>query len=516
MAKYIGALDLGTTSNRFVVFDRDGRIAGIDQMEHRQIFPRPGWVEHDPVEIWKNTQAVIRGALGKTGIRGSELAAVGITNQRETAVMWNAKTGEPLCNAVVWQCTRTDRICRRLSDEYGQDGFREKTGLPVATYFSGPKIQWILENVPGAAAAAETGAAVFGTMETWIVWWLTGGPDGGAHVTDVTNASRTLMMNLNTLQWDDEILDVLKIPKRILPRIVPSIDPDTWGHTVKEGPFRATVPVCGALGDQQAALVGQACFEVGEAKNTYGTGCFLLLNTGTEQVASKHGLLTTVGYKVGGEKPVYCLEGAVAVTGALVQWMRDNLGLIKTAPEIEDLAKTVEDNGGAYIVPAFSGLFAPYWRSDARGVIAGLTRFVHKGHLARAVLEATAYQTADIVEAMNRDSGVALTNLKVDGGMVANDLLMQFQSDILNVPVTRPKVTETTALGAAYAAGLAIGFWSGFGELRRNWAVDRVWKPQMEEEVRKQKRRFWGKAVRRTFDWIGEGEVNGKLLMANG
>ena len=504
MAKYVGALDLGTTSNRFIVFDHGGQIVGLDQMEHEQIFPKPGWVEHNPAEIWKNTRAVIRGALGKTGISGGDLAAIGITNQRETIVLWDKNTGEAYCNAVVWQCTRTDEICRRLSDQYGKEGFREKTGLPVATYFSGPKVRWILDNVPEAAAAAESGKALFGTIETFIIWWLTGGPQGGAHVTDVTNASRTLMMNINTLNWDDEILDILEIPKQILPRIVPSIDRDTWGHTQKNGPLRATVPVCGALGDQQAALVGQTCFEPGEAKNTYGTGCFLLLNTGNEPVTSKQGLLTTLGYQVSGEKPVFCLEGSVAVAGALVQWLRDNIGLIDSAPEIEELAKTVEDNGGVYIVPAFSGLFAPYWRSDARGVIAGLTRYVNKGHLARAVLEASAYQTLDIVEAMDRDSGVALTKLKVDGGMVANELLMQFQSDILNVPVIRPQVTETTALGAAYAAGLAVDFWSGFDDLKKNWAVDRVWDPQMDEASREERCRFWRKAVRRTFDWTGE------------
>ena len=502
MAKYIGALDLGTTSNRFIVFDHQGRIIGFDQMEHEQILPRPGWVEHDPMEIWRNSQAVIKGALGKTGISGGDLAAIGITNQRETAVLWDKNSGRPLYNAIVWQCTRSDDICRRLSAEHGQDRFREKTGLPIATYFSGPKVRWILDEVPEARAAAQKGSALFGTIESWIIWWLTGGPNGGAHVTDVTNASRTLMMNLNTLDWDDEILNVLAVPRRILPRIVPSSDRNTWGHTAKDGAFNSTIPVCGALGDQQAALVGQTCFDVGEAKNTYGTGCFLLLNTGNAPVTSRHGLLTTVGYQIRGEKPVYCLEGSIAIAGALVQWLRDNLGLIAAAPDVETLARTVPNNGGAYIVPAFSGLFAPYWRSDARGVIAGLTRFVNKGHLARAVLEASAYQTLEIVEAMNNDSGVDLSSLKVDGGMVANELLMQFQADILDVPVIRPAVTETTALGAAYAAGLAVGYWSDAAELRSNWAIDKTWEPQMDPAERQKGIGDWKKAVARTFNWV--------------
>lgn len=502
MGQYIGAVDLGTTSNRFIVFDHAGQIVGHDQKEHQQIFPRPGWVEHDPMEIRDNTWSVIRGALGKTGIKGSDIAAIGITNQRETAVVWDRRTGQPYYNAIVWQCTRTDAICDDLMADGGQDRFREKTGLPIATYFSGPKIKWVLDHVPEARRAAEKGEALFGTIETWIIWWLTGGPKGGAHVTDVTNASRTLMMNLATLAWDDDILGILGIPRRMLPRIVPSIDRDTWGHTLMEGPLRATVPVCGALGDQQAALVGQTCFEVGEAKNTYGTGCFLLLNTGTTPVTSRHGLLTTLAYQVSGEKPVYCLEGSIAIAGALVQWLRDNLNLIDQAPDIEPLALSVEDNGGAYIVPAFSGLFAPYWRSDARGVIVGLTRFVNKGHLARAVLEANAFQTRDIVEAMNKDSGVALASLKVDGGMVGNNLLMQFQSDILNVPVIRPRVTETTALGAAYAAGMAVDFWPGRDALRKNWSVDRTWEPNMTEAARQEACRGWKKAVTRTFDWV--------------
>ena len=502
MATYIGALDLGTTSNRFILFDEKGQIAGVDQMEHEQIFPKPGWVEHDPLEIWQNTCRVIKGAMGKVGASGKQIAGIGITNQRETAVVWDRQTGRPLCNAIVWQCTRTDEICRQLEKEGGQDRFRVKTGLPIATYFSGPKIKWILDNVPGARSAAENGRALFGTIETWIIWQLTGGAGGGAHVTDVTNASRTLLMDLETLAWDDDILTSMGIPRQMLPRIVPSIDKHTWGHTLREGPLGAAVPVCGALGDQQAAVVGQTCFEIGEAKNTYGTGCFMLLNTGTQPVPSAHGLLTTVGYQISGEKPVYCLEGSVAIAGALVQWLRDNLGLIKSAPEVETLARTVDDNGGVYIVPAFSGLFAPYWRSDARGVIAGLTRYVNKGHIARAVLEANAYQTLDIMEAMNKDSGVDLSSLKVDGGMVANELLMQFQADLLGVPVIRPSITETTALGAAYAAGLAVGVWSSLQELKQFWSKDKIWQPTMDENARQTGIRGWKKAVQRTFDWV--------------
>ena len=502
MAKFVGALDQGTTSNRFIIFDHDGQIVAVDQKEHEQIFPKPGWVEHNPSEIWQNTQDVIRGALAKSGLTGSDLAAIGITNQRETTVIWDKNTGEPFSNAVVWQCTRTDEICKELMRDHGQNRFRDKTGLPIATYFSGPKIKWILDNVAPARKAADKGKALFGTMETWIIWWLTGGPDGGSHVTDVTNASRTMLMDLQTLKWDEQILQTLDIPPQILPRIVPSSDSRTWGTTLKDGPLEAEIPVCGALGDQQAALVGQTCFNMGEAKNTYGTGCFLLLNTGTTPTVSRQGLLTTLGYQINDQAPVYCLEGSIAITGALVQWLRDNLGLISSAPEIETLAKTVEDNGGAYFVPAFSGLFAPYWRSDARGVIVGLTRYVNKGHIARAVLEASAYQTRDIVNAMNKDSGVELSKLKVDGGMVANEVLMQFQSDILNVPVIRPKVSETTALGAAYAAGLAVGFWTGLDELRRNWAEDKTWHPSMTSAIREKYYREWKKAVDRTFNWM--------------
>jgi glycerol kinase len=502
MAKYVGALDQGTTSNRFIIFDHGGNIVGLDQKEHEQIFPKPGWVEHDPAEIWQNTRDVIRGALANAGLPGSDLAAVGITNQRETTVIWDKNTGKPFYNAIVWQCTRTDEICKQLMRDQGQNRFRDKTGLPIATYFSGPKIKWILDNVAPARKAADKGEALFGTMETWIIWWLTGGPDGGSHVTDVTNASRTLLMDLQTLQWDEQILQILDIPPQMLPRIVPSSDNNTWGSSLKDGPLAAAIPVCGALGDQQAALVGQTCFDMGEAKNTYGTGCFLLLNTGTTPTVSRQGLLTTLGYQINDQAPVYCLEGSIAITGALVQWLRDNLGLISSAPEIETLAQTVEDNGGAYFVPAFSGLFAPYWRSDARGAIVGLTRYVNKGHLARAVLEASAYQTCDIVHAMNKDSGVHLSRLKVDGGMVANEVLMQFQSDILDVPVIRPKVSETTALGAAYAAGLAVGFWSGLDELRQNWAEDKTWHPAMAPADREKYYREWKKAVDRTFDWV--------------
>jgi glycerol kinase len=502
MAKYVGALDQGTTSNRFIIFDHSGRIIGVDQKEHEQIFPKPGWVEHNPLEIWQNAKDVIRGALAKTNLTGSDLVAIGITNQRETTMIWDKNTGKPYTNAIVWQCTRTDQICKELGHKQGQNRFRDKTGLPIATYFAGPKIKWILDNVAEARKAADKGEALFGTMETWIIWWLTGGPNGGAHVTDVTNASRTMLMDLNSLKWDEAILKTLGIPQQILPRIVPSSDSSTWGTTLTDGPLNAAIPVCGALGDQQAALVGQTCFDQGEAKNTYGTGCFLLLNTGHTPVPSRQGLLTTLGYQINDQRPVYCLEGSIAITGALVQWLRDNLGLISSAPEIEELAATVEDNGGAYFVPAFSGLFAPYWRSDARGVIAGLTRFVNKGHIARAVLEASAYQTCDIVAAMNKDSGVELTKLKVDGGMVGNELLMQFQSDILGVPVIRPQVSETTALGAAYAAGLAVGFWSGPEELRKNWAIDKTWQPGMDSNVRKTYYRQWKKAVDRTFDWV--------------
>jgi glycerol kinase len=497
MADYAGALDQGTTSTRFMIFDHGGQVVSIDQKEHEQIFPQPGWVEHDANEIWQRCQEVIQGALSKAGLSASDLAAVGITNQRETTVVWDRRTGEPVHNAIVWQDTRTDRICNDLSANGGQDRFRAKTGLPIATYFSGPKVKWILDNVEGARARAEAGDLVFGNIDTWCIWNLTGGTNGGAHVTDVTNASRTMLMDLATLQWDDGILSTLGIPRSMLPEIRSSsqVYGDATGAL-------AGIPVAGDLGDQQAALFGQTCFSVGEAKNTYGTGNFLLLNTGTTPVPSKSGLITGVGYKIGDQPAVYMLEGSIAITGALVQWLRDNLKLIGSSMEVERLASTVEDNGGVYFVPAFSGLFAPYWRSDARGVIAGLTRYVNAGHIARATLEATAWQTKEVVDAMNADSGVALTSLKVDGGMVVNDLLMQFQADVLGVPVIRPKVAETTALGAAYAAGLAVGFWREVEDLRANWGKDKEWDPNMDPAKRDREYALWKKAVTRTFDWV--------------
>ncbi len=504
MAKYAAAVDQGTTSTRCMLFDHSGGVVSIDQKEHEQIYPQAGWVEHDPMEIWERTQEVIKGALAKVMAQPGDIAAVGVTNQRETTVVWNKNTGKPYFNAIVWQDTRTDKICNELAKDGGQDRFRPKVGLPLATYFSGPKIKWILENVDGVRAAAESGDAFFGNIDSWVIWWLTGGPNGGAHVTDVSNASRTMLMNLETLDWDDEILGIMGIPRAMLPRIVPSSDPKTWGKTSKSGPFGDEIPVCGDLGDQQAALVGQTCFSVGEAKNTYGTGCFMLLNTGNEPVQSENGLLTTLGYKIGDKPAVYCLEGSIAITGALVQWLRDNLNLIEKSPEIEDLAKTVDDNGGIYFVPAFSGLFAPYWRSDARGVIVGMTRYVNKGHFARAALEATAFQTREVLDAMNKDSGVDLKALKVDGGMVYNELLMQFQADILGVPVVRPVVAETTALGAAYAAGLAVGFWDNLEDLRQNWQVDKTWEPKMDADTRAKQFKGWKKAVERTFDWVEE------------
>jgi len=497
MAEYVGALDQGTTSTRFMIFNHSGGVVGIDQKEHEQIYPKPGWVEHDALEIWTRSQEVIKGALQKTGLKASDLAAVGITNQRETAVVWDKKTGKPVHNAIVWQDTRTDAICNELAKDGGQDRFRAKVGLPLATYFSGPKVRWLLDNVDGLRAKAEAGDLAFGNIDSWCIWNLTGGVNGGVHVTDVTNASRTMLMNLETLDWDPEILKIMGIPKAMLPQIRPSSE--VYGKCVDPLPG---IPVAGDLGDQQAAIFGQTCYSVGEAKNTYGTGNFMLLNTGTKPVQSKNGLLTTLGYKIGSQPAVYCLEGSIAITGALVQWMRDNLGLIKTSADIETLAKTVDDNGGAYFVPAFSGLFAPYWKSDARGVIAGLTRYVTKGHIARAVLEATAWQTREVLDAMNADSGVALTALKVDGGMVFNELLMQFQADVLGVPVIRPKVAETTALGAAYAAGLAVGFWKEVEELRKNWQVDRTWEPKMDATERENQYKLWKKAVTRTFDWV--------------
>jgi glycerol kinase len=497
MADYVGALDQGTTSTRFMIFDHHGQVKGIDQKEHEQIFPRPGWVEHDANEIWTRCQEVTQGALSKAGLSLSDLAAVGITNQRETTVVWDKNTGEPVYNAIVWQDTRTDQICNELAADGGQDRFRAKTGLPIATYFSGPKVKWVLDNVEGARARADAGDLVFGNIDSWCIWNMTGGTDGGLHITDVTNASRTMLMDLATLAWDDEILAIMGIPKSMLPEIRSSsqVYADATG-------VLAGIPVAGDLGDQQAALFGQTCFSVGEAKNTYGTGNFLLLNTGTSPVPSNNGLITGVGYKIGDLPAAYMLEGSIAITGALVQWLRDNLHLISSAPEVETLARTVDDNGGVFFVPAFSGLFAPYWRSDARGAIVGLTRYVNSGHLARAVLEATAWQTKEVVDAMNADSGVALTALKVDGGMTANDLLMQFQADVLDVPVIRPVVAETTALGAAYAAGLAVGFWREIEDLRANWGIDKEWEPHMDAATRDREYALWKKAVTRTFDWV--------------
>jgi glycerol kinase len=497
-SKYVAAIDQGTTSTRCILFDSRGSIVASHQLEHTQIYPQPGWVEHDPLEIWARIQEVAREAMEKAHASAGDLAAIGITNQRETAVVWDRRTGKPYYNAIVWQDTRTDRIINELVRDGGQDRFRPETGLPLATYFSGPKIKWILDNVQGVRAAAARGDALFGNMDTWAIWNLTGGTNGGAHVTDVTNASRTLLMNLHTLDWDDAILAQLGVPRQMLPQIRPSSDPELYGYTLGK------VPVCGVLGDQQAALVGQTCFKPGEAKNTYGTGCFMLMNTDTLAVPSKHGLLTTVAYKLGSAPAVYALEGSIAITGALVQWLRDNLDFFDFSKHVEDYASSVSDSGGVYFVPAFSGLFAPYWQSDARGVIVGLTRFVNKGHLCRAALEATAYQTREVIDAMEQDSGVRLTALKVDGGMVYNELLMQFQADILDVPVVRPKVAETTALGAAYAAGLAVGYWSSLDELRQNWQVDRTWQPRMAEEQRVKLYRGWCKAVERSMHWLEE------------
>ena len=480
-----------------MIFDHGGRVVAVSQQEHEQIYPQPGWVEHDPAEIWARTQDVIREALAKSAVDIGDIAALGVTNQRETTLVWNKNSGKPYCNAIVWQDTRTDKICDELALDGGQDRFRAKVGLPLTTYFAGPKIKWILDNVAGVREAAEAGDAIFGTMETWVIWNLTGGVNGGAHVTDVTNASRTMLMDLETLAWDEEILAIMGIPHQMLPQIRPSSDPDFWGYALD-----GRVPICGALGDQQAATVGQTCFSPGEAKNTYGTGCFMILNTGTEIVHSDNGLLTTVCYKMGKEKTVYALEGSIAITGALVQWLRDNLNFFDFAHQIEDYAGAVPDSGGIYIVPAFSGLFAPYWRSDARGAIVGLTRFINKNHIARAALEATAYQTREVLDAMRKDSGVELKGLKVDGGMVFNELLMQFQSDILGVPVVRPLVAETTSLGAAYAAGLAVGFWENLEETRANWQIGKTWQPQMAAEPREKLYQGWRKAVERTFDWV--------------
>ncbi len=499
MPQLIGAIDSGTTSTRFMLFDRKGAIVGFDQQEHEQIFPRSGWVEHDPLEIWQQTQDVIRATLSKCDVHPSQIAAIGITNQRETAVMWDRRTGVPVCNAIVWQDTRTDRICRRLEDAGHASTFRQKAGLPLATYFSGPKFRWILENVDGAQAKADAGELICGTVDSWLIWQLTG---GGVHVTDPTNASRTMLMNLETLAWDAELLEILDIPCSLLPEIRPSSAPAFYGMTAADGPFAAAIPICGNLGDQQAATVGQTCFSPGEAKNTYGTGCFMILNTGEEIVHSRNGLLTTVCYQMGEAAPVYALEGSIAMAGATVQWLRDELQLISSAAETAEIAQSVDDTGGCYLVPAFSGLFAPHWRSDARGVIVGLTRYVNRAHIVRAALESICYQTREVLEAMNADSGVPLRQLKVDGGATVNDVLMKMQADILGTEVIRPRIAETTSLGAAYAAGLAVGFWPDLESLRRQWRVDKVWQPQIGESERAQGYAGWQKAVERTLAWV--------------
>lgn len=500
MGSYVGAIDQGTTSTRFIVFDRSGRIVSVAQKEHEQIYPRPGWVEHDAEEIWRRTEEVIASAMHARALHPRDLAAIGITNQRETTILWNRKTGEPVCNAVVWQDTRVADAVAEFARDGGPDRFRKKTGLPLATYFSGLKARWILNNIHGAREQAEAGDVLFGTVDTYLVWKLTGGVDGGIHVTDVSNASRTQLLDLETLTWDNEILAAFGIPAQMLPRICSSSE--TYG-TARPRAIR-DVPIAGILGDQQAALFGQTCLAPGEAKNTYGTGCFLLMNTGAQAVESKCGLLTTVAYKLGNAPACYALEGSVAIAGALVQWLRDNLGLIGKSSEIEALARTVDDNGGVYFVPAFSGLFAPYWKATARGVIAGLTRHSNKGHLARAALEATAFQTREVVEAMEKDSGIRLGVLRTDGGMIENELLMQFQADILDRPVVRPMIKETTALGVCYVAGLAVGFFKDLEELRAQWAVERTWTPQMDETIREKLYRSWKKAVTRSFDWVEE------------
>ena len=497
MTRYVAAIDQGTTSSRCIVFDAAGAIVAADQKEHRQIFPRPGWVEHDAEEIWANVQTVIAGALAKAKITPKDLAAVGVTNQRETTVLWDKATGRPIHNAIVWQDTRTADLVRELGGEAGQDRFRDRCGLPLATYFSGPKIRWLLDHVDGARAAAERGEVLFGTMDSWLIWKLT-----GRHITDVTNASRTMLMDLASLDWDAHILGAMGVPRAMLPQIRSSSEVYGEAQGVLAG-----VPLASALGDQQAALFGQTCFAVGEGKCTYGTGGFLLVNTGETPVASKNGLLTTVGYRIGGQKPVYALEGSIAVAGSLVQWLRDNLGLIQSAGDIEALARSVPDNGGCYFVPAFSGLFAPYWRPDARGVIAGLTAYNTKAHIARAVLEATAWQVREVVDAMTADSGVALTTLKADGGMTDNGLLMQIQADVLDVPVVRPVVAETTCLGAAYAAGLAVGYWPDQASLRANWRAAATWTPAMPTAERERAYRKWKKAVARTLDWVDEDDL---------
>jgi glycerol kinase len=498
---YILAIDQGTTSSRAIVFDHDGDIVSSGQKEHEQIFPRSGWVEHDPKEIWSNVRTVVADALVGAEINRHQLAGVGITNQRETAVVWDKNTGEPVYNAIVWQDTRTQKICEELGGDEGEEKYKDRVGLPLATYFSGPKIKWILDNVEGVRERAEAGDLYFGNTDSWLLWNMTGGVDGGIHVTDVTNASRTMLMNIDTLDWNEDIAADMGIPMSMLPEIRSSSE--IYGKGRPRGLLIDT-PIAGILGDQQAAMFGQACFDPGSSKNTYGTGNFLLTNTGRELVRSENGLLTTVNYKLGDADPVYALEGSIAVTGSLVQWVRDNLGMIDSAPEIEDLAKQVEDSGGCFVVPAFSGLFAPYWKADARGVIVGLTRYITKNHIARAVLEATAYQSAEVLESINQDHDTPLTDLRVDGGMVVNETLMQFQADVLGVPVIRPKIIETTALGAAYAAGLAVGYWKDTDELAAHWSEDKRWEPTMDEETRQRTLRLWKKAVTRSFDWVDE------------
>ncbi|MGW4355862.1 glycerol kinase GlpK [Nocardia sp. NPDC004582] len=502
MTQYVGAIDQGTTSTRFMVFDHGGTVVARHQLEHEQILPRAGWVEHNPDEIWERARTVIKSALAGAGLTADDLAAVGVTNQRETTIVWNRRTGRPYYNAIVWQDTRTDRIVAEVEQAGKGELIRERAGLPPAPYFSGGKLKWILDNVPGVREDAENGDALFGTPDTWLIWNLTGGVDGGVHITDPTNASRTMLMDLETLDWDAELLTVFDVPRGMLPRIAPSSNPAGFGVTNPAGPFKGAVPIAGVLGDQQAATVGQVCFRPGEAKNTYGTGNFLMLNTGTEIVRSTHGLLTTVAYQFGDDKPVYALEGSIAVTGSAVQWLRDQLGIISGAERVEALARQVSDNGGVYFVPAFSGLFAPYWRADARGVIVGLSRHSNNAHIARATLESICYQTRDVVEAMQRDSGVTLDTLRVDGGVTANELAMQIQADFLGVPVSRPVVAETTALGAAYAAGLAVGFWSSTDELVANWHEDQNWQPTMTEEQRRRGYARWLEAVSRTLDWV--------------
>jgi len=503
--KYAAAIDNGTTGTRCMIFTKKGEPLPWVYEEHEQIYPQPGWVEHDPLEIWEKTQKVVKDTLAKSGADAKEIAGIGVTNQRETTIVWDPKTGKPYYNAIVWQCTRTREICQKLIDDGMEPYVKKNTGLVSATYFSGPKIKWILDNVPGVREKAEKGEAIFGNIDTWLIWNLTGGPDGGAHVTDFTNGSRTMLMDLKTLDWDQKILDYLGIPRQMLPTIRPCSDKKLYGFTPKSGPFGAEIPVCGDLGDQQGALAGQTCYGVGEAKNTYGTGCFMLLNTGSKIVPSPSGLLTTVAYGVEEGKATYALEGSIAITGAAIQWLRDNLKIIKNAAETEAIGKEVGDAGGIYFVPAFSGLFAPYWDMYARGVIVGLTRYVRKEHLVHATLEAICYQTKDVLEAMKKDSGVELAALKVDGGAVVNNYLMQLQADILGVDVVRPTVAETTTLGSAYMAGLATGLWDNLEDLRANWGVDKVFKPKWSDAQRAEGYKGWKKAIARTREWVEKG-----------